>query len=366
MATVQRRHRARPVSSRPWRGVVLNGGEFGAGANISTGTGGTFSNENPGTYGSAYQYDGQTTLNFLAGRGVRYGRVMFRWERLQPTLSAALDSTEASRIDSFLSRCATAGIKGILTPSSYGAYWVEEGGGVGVRRAIGSAEVPQAAFVDFWTRFSQRYKGNPAVAAYSLSSEPVDMANAAAWESAAQAAVTAIRANSDNTHILVPTYNFSSMTVLSTEHPSGPWITDPYNNFAYDCHQYPGTYFGDVEGGSYSYASANAAAISAGHASLQAFELTARAAAFHTWLNGARGFVGEVGWPNQDVRPTDYHLWDIVGAALLDYYNARGWGWLMWGTGEFWGTTYIYLMYSASVGSVDTLESSAPHMESRL
>lgn len=350
--------------SRALRGVNLNGGEFGTGVNIGSGSGGTFSNENPGVYDTAFHYDTQASLSYLNGRGVTHAKIMFRWERLQPVLGGVLDATEAARLDAIIARCATAGIAASLCPANYGAYWVEEGGAVGVRRAIGSAQVLEDDFADLWGRIAARYNSNASVEAYWIMAEPLSLASASAWESAAQAAVSEIRANDTTTKIIVGTYEYSSMTVLATHHPSGPWITD--SNIAWDCHQYLGTYFGDVEGGSYSYASANSAAVTAGYDSLLDFELTARCAAFDAWLDGADGIVGEFGWPNSRFRPTDYADWDTVGAATIDYYNSKGWGWFAWGVGEWWGQDYLYSPWSASTYTLmDTVESFGTVIEAR-
>jgi aryl-phospho-beta-D-glucosidase BglC (GH1 family) len=348
---------------RAYRGIVLNGGEFGAGANIGTGSGGTFSNVNRGTYDSTYHYESQTSLNYLAGRGIKVVRVLGRWERWQPTLGAALDSTEMARVDALITRAATAGLRVILATASYGAYWIDTAG-VGVRTPIGTSPVTTANYADFWDRVSERYMSNATVIGYTIEHEPRSITGGAAtWETASQLAVNAIRANGDKKLILVPTYDVASPTSLATEHPSGPWITDSASNFAYMVNFYPGFYFGDVENGGYTYASANSAAISAGHASLQAFELY-RAGLFNTWLNNeARGFIGEFGWPNQTARPAEYTSWDTVAAACLDYFRARRWSWTVWGTGEWWGP-YIFGIYSGDPLSV--AQSQATIVEARL
>lgn len=538
MATVQRRHRVTAATTAVYRGIVLNGGEFGAGSNIGGGSGGTFSNVNRGTYGTDYSYESQASLNYLYGRGVRFVRFLTRWERLQPTLGAALDSTEMTRVDDLISRCATAGLQAIFATASYGAYWVDTAG-VGVRTPINTGTVTIANYVDFWDRISERYKNNPTVIGYTIEHEPRDMnavagsytANhtyatfdatteswaygfgainptvtrsttttdsgagslqcvgtyptggfqnsailhpsfastditsrgttlrarvrpnsgtgsvtarvmfqdaafnwytgpdvaltdnvfntvdftpagaeatamqtciriavdyyvtggggasktvfidnvtqgsvtggqtaAAVWEDAAQQAVTAIRANGDTKFLLVPTYEVSSPTALAANHPAGPWIVDPANNFAYAVNYYPGTWWGDPESGTFSYADGDAEAIADGYASFQAFELY-RAGLFTAWLNGeARGFIGEFGWPNSVGRPTDYASWDTLAAACIDYFIARGWGWSLWGTGELWQSDYTFGIYSTTgdTAPLNVARTSSAVMEPRL
>jgi len=57
------------------------------------------------------------------------------------------------------------------------------------------------------------------------------------WETASQAAVTAIRAVDTTVTILVPGYNYSSIPTWRNSHPVG-WITDPNTNFRYVGHHY--------------------------------------------------------------------------------------------------------------------------------
>lgn len=57
------------------------------------------------------------------------------------------------------------------------------------------------------------------------------------WQGISQAVLSAIRANGDNTQILVPGYDYSSMARWVVNHPT-PWITDSANNFRYNAHYY--------------------------------------------------------------------------------------------------------------------------------
>jgi hypothetical protein len=111
-----------------------------------------------------------------------------------------------------------------------------------VRRAIGSRQVPIERFTDVWTKLSDLFIDHPLVS-YAIMSEPVglprkgDLSPAELWEQAAQAALSAIRANGDNHLILVNGYRWSSLADWPKIHPD-PFIDDPANNFVYTAHHY--------------------------------------------------------------------------------------------------------------------------------
>jgi hypothetical protein len=143
------------------------------------------------------------------------------------------------------------------------------------------------------------------------------LTGAQVWETASQACVTAIRSNSDITKIMVPGYGFSGAQNWPTNHPA-PWISDPASNFEYEAHYYFDT--GNSGVYSSSYSTENAAAITAGYASL-----TARAVAeigqFTGWLasNNVKGFIGEMGWPTQ---PSSQQSFSTIGATTSTQVNA--------------------------------------------
>jgi hypothetical protein len=140
-----------------YRGVNVAGGEFNDGAL-------------PGTYDTDYHYDGQTTFDYLFGRGSRLVRLPFRWERLQRTLGGAFDTGEQTRLTDFVSRAGAAGHKVILDVHNYGEYKIS-----GTAHKIGGGTVTQAHFTDLWTRLSNLFQNNATVIGYGLMNEPHDM-----------------------------------------------------------------------------------------------------------------------------------------------------------------------------------------------
>lgn len=115
----------------------------------------------------------------VANAGVPVVRLAFRWETVQPTLNAALNTTELARIDAAIALAASYGLQVILDLHNYGGYQTvafvntattpqaKIGG-----PAVNGVSVTQAHLVDVWTRLSAYYKGNPAVYAYELMNEP--------------------------------------------------------------------------------------------------------------------------------------------------------------------------------------------------
>lgn len=214
-------------------GINVAGAEFGTPGPLDATS--AFSNVNPGQPGTAYHYDGQATFDHLATRGITTVRIPFRWERIQPTLHSSLDGDELSRLQGAVGRAHAAGLEVVLDVHNYGAYWLHDGT-QGVRRAIGSAEVPVSAFSDLWQRLAGAFAADPTVA-FGLMNEPVSMpGGGATWERASQTAVTAIRSTGATNPILVGGYEWSGAQRWDDVHPD-PWIVDAGAS-RYEAHHY--------------------------------------------------------------------------------------------------------------------------------
>jgi endoglucanase len=88
-----------------YAGVNLSGAEFGQ-------------NNLPGTYNIHYTYPTQPEVNYFRSKGMNIFRLPFRWERLQQTTNAALNSTELGRLHGFVSATTAKGAYVILEPTS--------------------------------------------------------------------------------------------------------------------------------------------------------------------------------------------------------------------------------------------------------
>ena len=224
-----------------------------------------FSQSNPGVYGTDYWYSGEAvdpetgmnTFQYMRSRGYTLVRVPFRWERIQPTLSGSLSSTELARLKKCVDAAGAAGLKVILDVHNYAGYYLSSrpaSNETGDYK-IGSSQLPVGHFVDLWWRLSTQFKAHPAVVAYDLMNEPHGYggiptagfsSSQKAWESYSQKALNAIRANGDAKLVMVPTY--ANADKVPSRHPKA-WITDPANNHMYTAH----LYFSRNGGGHYDY-----------------------------------------------------------------------------------------------------------------
>ncbi len=228
---------AHPTTADRWRGVNLNIGEFGS--DDLTNKGGVFSNINPGTYNRDYKYPREDVYAYLYGRGVRVGRLAFRWERIQPALRGPLDATELGRLTAAVNAAGAAGMKLVLNLHNYGRYWSGTDPNTRTELVFGNG-LTAADLADVWGRLATAFQGNAGVLGFGLMNEPHDFGTNGAllWEQVSQAAVTAIRNAGSGKLILVPGYDWASAAVWLTHHTRGSWISDPSDNFAYEAHHY--------------------------------------------------------------------------------------------------------------------------------
>jgi endoglucanase len=225
-------------TARILRGVNVAGGEFGAPSVSPTSS---FSNRNPGAYGSAYHYDTSATFRYLRSRGLRLVRIPFRWERIQPRPGGALSAAEVRRLKAVVGRAHAAGLRVILDMHNYAGYYEDEGG-LGVRRNLGDRGMLDA-FANVWHRIGRSFRSVPGLVGFDLMNEPVDISPSggltpeALWRKASQAAVSGIRSAGDGRLVLVEGYDWSGAQVWKRENPR-PWIHDPAHRVRYEAHQY--------------------------------------------------------------------------------------------------------------------------------
>lgn len=246
-AAVWERYLARTTSQLS--GAYVSGGHnktpFSS-ENPSDSSTGNFSNLRLGTYNTDYAYDSRATFDYLYGRGVRTVTISFRWERLQPTLSAAFNSTEQTRFTTCVNDAIAAGLRVIVQPFNKGEYYVDNGT-AGTRNRIGvDAGCTQANFTDLWTRMATLFSGTAGVIGYGLMNEPAT-GNFTTWQTVSQAACTAIAAVDTSKAILVPNLAWYPPVSWPSDHPT-PWISGVANPIYYEGH----FYFDKGDGGFYS------------------------------------------------------------------------------------------------------------------
>lgn len=342
------------TTTTTWRDVHLNGPEYGL--SDPTAATSSFSQNHRGTYDSDYHYESQASLSYLAARGVRRVKIPIRWERVNPVLGGGLDTTELARLKGCLDRCHTAGLKALVDIHNYGVYYVDDlsvAGTAGTRRALGSTSVPVAAFASLWKLLAGTLRTHPAVAGgggYAIMAEPQGAGglSRATWRTASQAAVTAIRSMDATSVIHVAGWDWSICQDWASVNGT-PWITDPANNFRYECHHY----WDATTGGSYgaTYA-AELAAARAGYTrgvyvdALQS-RIMAELNGYASWLRtyNARGIVGELGWPAAEA-PTQ---WNALAEVYLRRCDELKIDTVFWSAGEWaYGGPADMLVYTGS------------------
>jgi hypothetical protein len=216
-------------------GVNDVGTEFGTPAG--------FSNLNPGTYGVAWHFDSAQSLAFIAAQGITTVRVPIRWERLQPNPNGPLDPQAVTQLSTYLADAHTAGLSVILDVHNFGAYDEGTPGSSSVQDlALGSSQLPDAAFAQFWTELVKTFGGAPAISGWDLMNEPAglpktDGSSAKTWEVASQAAVDAIRKTGDKHAVWVEGYDYAATSSFASLTPKA-WIKDPAHSVIYEAHAY--------------------------------------------------------------------------------------------------------------------------------
>ena len=196
-------------------GVNLSGAEYG----------------DPVTGVENYDYVYPTTaeIDYFASLGLNTIRIPVAWQRLQPTEDGALDTSQISQLQTLVAYAATKGVTVDLDLHNYGAAYGAD---------VGTAQLPDAAFANFWSQMATAFEKSPNVI-FGLMNEP-NVQTPAAWAVAAQDAVNAIRATGASQEILVSgsDWDTASSWISSGNAATVGEITDPDNNIVFEVHQY--------------------------------------------------------------------------------------------------------------------------------
>lgn len=322
-------------------GVNLAGAEFGPAP----------THANPGIYNQDYTYPTLAEINYYSGKGMNVFRLPFRWERLQNTQNGAFVSAELSRMDTFVSQATAKGAYVLLDPHNYERYYPNDGDPGAI---IGSSQVPDSSFANFWGQLAAHYKNNGHVL-FDLNNEPHDLPTEQIVASD-NAAISAIRAAGAQNLILVAgngytsawgwtsggTYTANSTAMLN--------IIDPGNNYAFDMHMYL-----DIDN-------------SGSHDTINNNDPTTgvqRLTAATQWLQAhhLRAFLGEFAVANTSIGSGNYtsqsdgqthpQIGDETLNNMLTYMknNSNAWiGWTWWGGGPWWGP-YMFALDPANIGT---------------
>ena len=300
----------------------------------------------PGRFVTDYTYPTTAEVDYYVSKGMNTFRLPVRWERLQPTANAPLNTAEFNRLNAFVTYATSKGAHVIIDPHNFARYYPPSNNiQSSSSNIIGSSSVPNADFADFWSRVATAYAGNSKVI-FNLMNEPNTMPTEQ-WLSAANAGIAAIRSAGATNLILVPGNGYTGAWTWSSTFYGTPnatvmlSIVDSKNNFAFDVHQYL-----DTDG------SGTSSTITNNDPTIGVQRLTA----FTQWLhaNNRRGFLGEFAVAGSTIGPGPTQIGDETLQNMLGYVesNSDVWlGWTWWGGGPWWPSNYMFLLDPA--GGVD-------------
>jgi endoglucanase len=345
-----------------YTGVNLSGAEFGM-------------SQLPGTYNSAYTYPTNSEVDYYTAKGMNTFRMPFRWERLQQTPNATLDTTELSHMDAFVNYATGKGDYVLIDPHNFERYYPLSsnfqqssqgliGGTVADTQSsynslngTGSGAnvvVTDSMFANFWGQIAAHYKNNDHVI-FDLMNEPANV-SASQVATTDNAAIAAIRNAGANQMILLEGSSFTgAWSWTNNNGTSGnnstafapTNIVDPANNWAIEMHQYM-----DSDGsGTHSTVGGKINPNDAANDPNTAMIGADRLAAATQWLqqNHVRGFLGEFAVDNSIINKNNPADPNTIGNAvlnnLLQYMQANSstWiGWTWWGGGPWWANNSLF------------------------
>ena len=290
----------------PWRGVNLNGADFGSAL--------------PGTFGRDYTFPTNAEVDYYVGKGMNLFRIGFVWERLQPTAYGAFDTTYANRLYSIVAYARSKGARVTLNPQNFARYY---------GNTIGSTAVPNAVFANFWGKLSAHYATDNGVM-FGLVNEPNSMPTEQ-WVSGANAAIVAIRATSAKNVIIVPgnawtgAWSWNHTDYGTSNAVAMLNIVDSGNNMYFEAHQYL-----DQNGGGQS-GTCIGTTVGAD-----------RLVPFVTWLraHGRKGIIGEfAGGANATCNTA---ITNMLSYVMASSDVLMGFSW--WGGGPWWSNGYPFVL----------------------
>lgn len=251
-------------------------------------------------------------------------RVPFRWERLQQTLGGSFDTNNKSELLATVADIRSTGAHVLIDPHNYGGYRIS-----GTMYQIGTPQVTQVHFVDFWTKLAPLFSYDDGIK-FGLMNEPSNMSGDVWWP-AAQAATNAIRGMGIGNMIMVPGISWTGAHSWVTSGNS-TWalsFSDPANNYCFEVHQY----FDSDSSGTTDIAVSETIGVE-------------RIQAFQSWCaaNGKRGFMGEFGFASNatSIACARNFLTEIES-------HPEVWvGWTAWAAGPWWSNAYQFFLGQTS------------------
>jgi endoglucanase len=294
-------------------GVNLAGAEFGTNF--------------PGTFGADYTYPTNSDFDYFATKGLKLIRIPFKWERIQPTMNAALNTTELNRLTAAVDYAQTKGMYVVLDLHNYGRRNINY-----TEYIIGSGTVTVAHIKDCWTRLAEAFKNKTNIYGYGIMNEPHDMLQNTPWLGIAQEIINGIRTADLTTSIIVGGDDWSSGERWVNSSSNLKNLTDASNKLIFEAH----IYFDDNAAGYYDQTYDGEGA----YANIG----VDRATPFVNWLktNNLKGYVGEYGIPANDAR------WNTALSNFLTYLQSNCVNGTAWAAGPWWGNYILSLQPSGN------------------
>jgi endoglucanase len=284
------------------------------GANVSAAE---FGSARIGKLGTDYTWNPNSQYDYLASKNANISRINFTWERMQPVLNGPLDPTYSAALINSVNYANSKGLTVLLNPQNFARYNTGT-----TSYVIGSTQVPNTAFADFWRKLATLFKGNDKVIC-GLVNEPHDIATEQ-WLSGANAAIKAIRGVGFTGLVSVPgsmwtglgswmngysPYTANSKVMLG--------VIDSGNNFVYETH----SYLDNSQGGDYADNTCPRDGVA---------DLTAVA----VWLrqNNKKMIIGEFGAPNNASCQAKIQSFEQYLHDNSDVYIGGIW----WSSGIWW------------------------------
>jgi endoglucanase len=286
-------------------------------------------------------------IDYFASKHVSVLMFTFSWEGMQNQLFGPIPAQNSGNYKAYFDNykrivdyATSRGIQVIVAPwqsdrdgGIAGAAWRGE--------LVGGVDVSDAAFADFWTKMANVFKSNPLVG-YRLVTEPHDIGTMQ-WWTAAQGALTAIRATGSTQTVYVPGTDYTAASTwtdpefdpaqpqrsnaygyLNANGPGHP-LSDPLGKTIVEVH----TYLDTDEGG----VTAEITSVTAARQHLAVAVNEARA-------RGYKLFLGEIGMYAGAIT-NDGHPAADAWRDFVNYFNANtdiltGWTWWAGGAPDWW------------------------------
>lgn len=266
----------------------------------------------PGNLNVDYIYPTDAEIAYFSGKGLSVISLPIKWERIQRKLFGDIDNNEIAEIKKFITKCAAANEKVILTLQNFGRYKQNK------KELVLGKDLPINSLPDVWEKIAQALSGYSNVYGYDIMNEPFDLKEKV-WFDAAQQTIDAIRKVDTEVNIIVDGLSYSYCFDWVYNNDKLKNLKDSSDKIMYDAH----CYFDEDHSGRYQkrfnrYPDPNVG--------------VQRVKPFVSWLekNHKKGIIGEFGIPANEEK------WFVVMDNFLNYIHQHNLSAKYWAAGQWW------------------------------